>query len=84
MYEHDPVYWIGYTIGTLVMLSFMLGIYMAPMIVALWRHHPRKWWIGFLNFAAGWTVVGWIAALVWAVTAFQTAKPVTRIAQAAE
>jgi hypothetical protein len=26
-------------------------------------------WIGLVNFAAGRTIVGWIAALVWSVTA---------------
>jgi hypothetical protein len=30
--------------------------------------------IGFLNFAAGWTVLGRIAALVWSVTAMRPAS----------
>ena len=50
-------------------LGFMLGLYIAPLIIATVRDHHRLPWIGLLNFAAGWTVVGWIGALVWSVTA---------------
>jgi hypothetical protein len=50
-------------------LGFLFSIYLAPSIIAVVRGH-RGWpWIGFLNFAVGWTVVGWIAALVWSATA---------------
>ena len=56
-------------IGFQLILGFMFGIYLAPSIVAVLRDHHRLPWIGLLNFAAGWTVVGWIAALVWSVTA---------------
>jgi hypothetical protein len=34
-------------------------------VTDVFRNHHRWPWIGFLNFATGWTVVGWIAALVW-------------------
>jgi len=49
-------------------LGSVLGLYMAPLIIATIRDHDRLPWIGLLNFAAGWTVVGWIGALVWSVT----------------
>lgn len=42
--------------------------YMAPTIVAKLRGHRQVLAIGALNFLAGWTVVGWIAAIVWALT----------------
>ena len=60
-------YGIGNLIGFQLILGFMFGIYLAPSIVAVVRGHPRWPWIGFLNFATGWTVAGWIAALVWSV-----------------
>jgi len=55
--------------GFELILGFMFGIYLAPLIVAVVRDHHRLPWIGLLNFAVGWTVVGWIGALVWSVTA---------------
>jgi hypothetical protein len=62
-------YGIGNLIGFQLILGFMFGIYLAPLFVAVARGHHRWPWIGFLNFAAGWTVAGWIAALAWSVTA---------------
>ena len=56
-------------IGFWLVLGFMFGIYLAPLIVAIVRGHHRSPWIGLVNFAGGWTIVGWIAALVWSVTA---------------
>jgi hypothetical protein len=58
-------------IGFYLVLGSMLGIYIAPLIIALVRDHRRLPWIGLLNLAAGWTVAGWIAALVWSVTAIR-------------
>jgi len=58
-------------IGFYLALGSMLGLYIAPMIIATVREHHRLPWIGLLNFAAGWTVVGWIGALVWSVTAIR-------------
>jgi hypothetical protein len=69
-------------IGFYLALGFMLGLYMAPLIIATVRDHHRLPWIGLLNFAAGWTVVGWIGALVWSVTAIRQPE-ITRIGSTA-
>jgi len=61
-------YGIGNWVGFQLIVGFMFGIYLAPSIVAVVRGHHRWPWIGLLNFAAGWTVAGLIAALVWSVT----------------
>lgn len=42
--------------------------YFLPAIVAHGRKHNNKGAIAVLNLLAGWTVVGWIASLVWAAT----------------
>ena len=74
---------IGNLIGFQLMLGLMFGIYLAQSIIAVVRGHHRWPWIGFLNFAAGWTVVGWIAALVWSVTAIRQPVVITRIGSTA-
>ena len=43
-----------------------LFMYFLPTIVALIASHPQKGAIFLLNFFAGWTFVGWVAAIVWA------------------
>jgi hypothetical protein len=55
-------------IGFYLVLGTMLGIYIAPSVIAAVRDHHRLLWIALLNVATGWTLVGWIAALAWSVT----------------
>ncbi len=44
-----------------------LVIYFVPTIIALARHHRNALAIFLLNFFAGWSFLGWIAALIWSV-----------------
>ena len=52
-----------------IFLGIFLGIYFLPLIIAWRRSHHNTLAIFVLNFLLGWTLVGWVAALVWAVTA---------------
>lgn len=52
-------------------LFLMVVIYFLPAIVARVNHHTNTAAIFVLNLALGWTVLGWIGALVWAVMASQ-------------
>jgi len=70
-------------IGFYLVLGTMLGIYIAPLVIAAIRDHHRLPWIGFLNFATGWTVAGWIAALVWSVTATHRPAAIMQIGSTA-
>jgi len=50
--------------------------YMLPWMIAALRGKSNATAIGLLNLFVGWTVIGWIAALVMACTAHQiTARP---------
>ena len=51
----------------LVTASLML--YFLPFIVANGREHPNQFAIFILCFFLGWTLLGWVAALVWSVSA---------------
>jgi hypothetical protein len=73
----------AYGIGNLIGFQLMLGFYLAPSIIAVVRGHHRWPWIGFLNFATGWTAAGWIAALVWSVTAIREPAGIMRIGSTA-
>lgn len=64
-----------------IMLLFALAalafvVYFAPAITATRRRHPNTTAITMLNLTLGWTLVGWVAALVWALTNFERAVPV--------
>jgi hypothetical protein len=42
--------------------------YFIPTAVALFRGHHNKGAIIVLNLFLGWTLIGWVVALVWACT----------------
>lgn len=58
----------GGALGALLFLAFMLGCYFLPTIVAYKRHKSNKSAIFLLNLLLGWTVIGWVVSIVWAVT----------------
>lgn len=47
--------------------GFVLGLYFLPFIVALCLSKRNKAGIFILNLFLGWTLLGWVGALVWAV-----------------
>lgn len=51
---------------TFVWLVIIL-LYMLPWIVAKSRSHRNSLAIFWLNVFAGWSVIGWIACLIWAL-----------------
>jgi len=61
--QHFPVVaeWLG------VLVPVFLIVYIIPFIVAIGRRHRFRVAIGLINLLLGWTFLGWIAALVWAV-----------------
>ncbi len=51
------------------LLIILAALYFLPTLIALSRQHQNKLAIAALNTLLGWTVVGWVAALVWSLTA---------------
>lgn len=43
-------------------------IYFLPSIIAAFRAKPHWFGIFILNLLLGWTIIGWIVALVWSLT----------------
>jgi hypothetical protein len=50
----------------LSVLAVFSGGYFVPTLVAYCRHHHNAGANFFLNLLLGWTVIGWIIALLWA------------------
>jgi Superinfection immunity protein len=51
----------------------VLALYFLPSIIA--RNHERAGAICVLNLFTGWSVVGWVAAFIWACTSPTLASP---------
>ena len=54
--------------GSLLVVLFLLGMYLLPSIVALVRGRHNTGAILALNIFLGWSVIGWVVSLVWAVS----------------
>jgi hypothetical protein len=52
-----------------VLKLVLLALYLLPGIIAALRRHRNANAIGVLNLLLGWTLLGWIAAFVWSLTA---------------
>lgn len=59
---------IGGTLWAFILGALGLGIYFVPVIVASNRGHNSGPGIFVLNLFLGWTLIGWVIALVWAIT----------------
>jgi Superinfection immunity protein len=56
----------GLGIGLFLMILFIP--YWTPTIIAFVREHPSRGGILALNFFFGWTFVGWVVSLTWALS----------------
>lgn len=54
----------------LVLLCFV--VYFLPYFIAVKRKHHQKLAIDWLNLLLGWTVLGWVIALIWSLTAVES------------
>jgi RsiW-degrading membrane proteinase PrsW (M82 family) len=59
--QSDPVLGI-------LLIAVSLALYFIPTFIAVKRKHPNSVAIVTVNLLLGWTVIGWIVALVWSVT----------------
>jgi hypothetical protein len=64
-------------VGTLVILLLMGALYFVPSFIAKGRKHHQAFAIFMLNLFAGWTILGWVGALVWACTKPNVSVPVS-------
>ena len=59
---------LGGLILGLIVLTVAAFIYFLPAMVAVTRQHPSLVALVTLNVLLGWTVLGWIAALMWGLS----------------
>lgn len=53
----------------LILFIIIVALYFLPTIVARMRSHHQTLAIFLTNLFFGWTLLGWIAALIWSATA---------------
>ena len=45
----------------------IFGFYFLPSLIAFFRQHRNSLAIFLLNFILGWTIIGWVNALIWSI-----------------
>jgi len=60
---------------TLLLVVIGLPVYFAPSIVAIVRKVKNLAAIIILNVFLGWTFLGWVGSLIWALAAEKTTPP---------
>ncbi len=59
---------VGLPVLVIILIAVVaFVIHFLPVFVAGSRHAKNFWWIFLINFFFGWTLIGWVIALVWAV-----------------
>jgi hypothetical protein len=62
------IYLEGDLVGSALLFVFLVFLYFVPWLNSLSRKHNNAGAIAVLNFFLGWTIVGWIGALIWSMT----------------
>ena len=57
---------IGNQVMGFALLLLLMIFYLLPFVLALQRGHPSILAVFALNLLLGWTLIGWIVALIWA------------------
>lgn len=57
----------GYGAAGIVLLILVVIFYFLPSVIAGTRNANHQGAIFFINLLFGWTILGWIAALIWAI-----------------
>jgi uncharacterized membrane protein YqaE (UPF0057 family) len=59
------------TVGMLIIILIVLAVHFLPSVIAFRRGHHNRVAILVLNILLGWTLIGWVVAMVWACTAIR-------------
>jgi len=51
----------------LITFLFLVCLYITPSFIARMKNNPNVLAISVFNILLGWTVIGWVIALVWAL-----------------
>lgn len=59
----------GWFMSLGLVFMILIGLlHFLPAVIGFARGHQSKWAIFALNLLLGWTMIGWIVALIWSLT----------------
>jgi Na+-driven multidrug efflux pump len=57
---------VSFAVG-LTLLAIAVTIYFIPWVLSVLSNNRNSQAIGLLNLFLGWTFIGWVVALIWAI-----------------
>jgi uncharacterized membrane protein len=57
----------NFSMFELALVVLVIAFYFLPSLIAHFRGHKNRLALFLLNLFLGWTVLGWVASLVWSV-----------------
>lgn len=57
------------TLFTIVTVVLIITVYLFPTVISMFRNTKNGMGIFLLNLFFGWTLIGYVAAFIWAFTA---------------
>jgi hypothetical protein len=73
---NDPDFWLALPAMAMTLATFLF-VYLLPTIIATTRQHRNAGPIIVINLFLRWTILGWIVALAWSVSANTAPKQTT-------
>jgi zinc transporter ZupT len=67
-FSNEIIQFLGQFAAAFAVFGFIVLIYFLPGLIAHEKNRKNTTAIFVLNLLTGWTVIGWIIALVWALT----------------
>lgn len=65
-------------ISSILLIIIVIALYLLPSIIAAYQKKKNGAAIFILNLLLGWTLIGWVVAIVWAFTYEESVKPKTK------
>lgn len=74
MKRFDIMHWLlntpaGFDVAMIIAVILGVLVYVIPTLVAWSMSSKGIRWVAIINVLLGWTVIGWIIALIWALVA---------------
>jgi hypothetical protein len=69
-------------LGAWIVIFLAIIFYLLPCVISASRGCKHGGMIFMINLLFGWTILGWIAALIWAIVEAPEAEPLAAIAPA--
>jgi ATP-dependent Zn protease len=63
----NETFWPSFTTFFIIILLLSIFVFFIPSIIAFNRQHRNRWVIFVINIVFGFTLLGWLVALIWAL-----------------